>query len=84
MFAIPDGLRLEAIPRDPKDRQSLSRLVLDLDRVSFAVRQTVIESANGDRTENRFTITEVNVEMPGSLFQFAPPPNTKVVSPFGK
>lgn len=84
MFASPHCYRLEVVPRDPNEKQLLSRLVLDFDRENFAIRRTVIESANGDRTENRFTITEVNADMSESLFRFTPPPDTKIARPFAK
>ena len=84
LFANAQTYRLEAIPRDSREKQLLSKLVLDFDRKSFTLSQTSLESPNGDRTENRFVSSQVNQSLDPSLFHFEPPPNVRVVSPFGK
>ena len=76
--------RMDVAPRDPKERQFLSRLVLDFDRKTLLVARTGMESPNGDRTENEYKDSNINQPLDDALFHFVPPSNVKVVSPFGK
>jgi len=76
--------RLDIVPRDTHEKKFLSRLVLDFDRTSSLITRTMMESPNGDRTENQFSSNKVNQALEAGLFQFEPPANVKVVSPFSK
>lgn len=76
--------RLDVVPRDAKERQFLSRLVLDFNRTTLFLARTVMESPNGDRTENQYGPARVNESVDAALFHFDPPSGAKVVSPFSK
>ena len=84
MFASTGAYRLDAVPRDPRDKRFLSRLVLDFDRTSLLLTKTTMETLNGDRTENQFVSIRANQEVDPALFHFEPPNGVKLVAPFSK
>ncbi len=84
VYASPERYRLEAVPRDAREKQFVAKLILDFLRHSFVLERTVMESKNGDRTESRFLDSHINGTLDPSLFRFEPPPGVKVVSPFTK
>lgn len=84
VFENERAYRLEAVPREPRERQFLAKLVLEFERRSCVLLRTGMESQNGDRTENQFRSTQINQPLDPSLFRFDPPEGVNVVSPFGK
>jgi outer membrane lipoprotein carrier protein len=84
VFESERAYRLEAVPRDPRERQFLAKLVLEFERRSCVLMRTEMESQNGDRTENWFLSTQINQPLDPALFRFVPPEGVKVISPFGK
>ncbi|MBE2204848.1 MAG: outer membrane lipoprotein carrier protein LolA [Chthoniobacterales bacterium] len=78
---LPDGYRLELIPRSGGLRRLLQSITLELD-ASLRLRSSNLMGRQGDRLETSYT--NERILPPGSMdFTFTPPPSATVVMPLG-
>ncbi|MGA2751337.1 MAG: outer membrane lipoprotein carrier protein LolA [Verrucomicrobiota bacterium] len=75
---------LVLVPRSASSRKMISSLLIDLAPVDFSLKATELIFADGSSMRNDFSNTVSNAALDDSLFQWTPPPDFKVTSPFAK
>jgi outer membrane lipoprotein carrier protein len=65
----------------PKERQStFEKLALTVDKKTYTIIQVEVFDGLGNVTRTRFVDMKMNVNLPGSFFQFTPPPGAEVIN----
>jgi outer membrane lipoprotein carrier protein len=72
-----DNYVIELAPKDPVG--TLSKLVLTVDKKTYAVLQADVFDGLGNLTRTRFINIKTNVGISHSFFQFAIPPGTEII-----
>jgi outer membrane lipoprotein carrier protein len=77
LSAREENYVVELSPREPN--ATLSKLVLTVDKATYAVIQTDVIDELGNITRTRFLNIKTNVSLQDSLFQFTIPPGTEII-----
>lgn len=76
------GYALELTPRSPSMKRMFQKFDLRLNS-ELLVERTEMIQPNGDRTTTIYT-NQSRAPIPGSTFEFTPPPGTDVTTPLGR
>jgi outer membrane lipoprotein carrier protein len=81
LSAREENYVVELSPREPN--ATLSKLVLTVDKATYAVIQTDVIDGLGNITRTRFLNIKTNVSLQDSFFQFTIPPGTEIIKSQG-
>jgi outer membrane lipoprotein-sorting protein len=76
------GYELELIPRHPSLKRLFQKFNLRLNN-DLQVERTEMLSPNGDRIVTNYS-NQKHSPIPGSTFEFTPPPGTEITTPLGR
>lgn len=77
-----NGYVLQLTPRVPSMKRMLQQFVIRFND-ALQVERTEMSQPNGDRISTAYT-NETRVPIPGTMFQFTPPPGTNISTPLGR
>lgn len=77
-----NGYELDLTPRSPSMKRMFQRLMVRVNR-DLLVERTEMLQPNGDRIVTNYS-NHTRASIPGSTFEFAPPPGTEITTPLGK
>jgi outer membrane lipoprotein-sorting protein len=77
-----DGHQLQLLPRNPSMKRFLQTFSIKINNDLQVVRTEMVQP-NGDRIVTTYS-NETRAPIPGSTFEFTPPPGTEVTTPLGK
>jgi len=81
LSAREENYVVELAPKEPN--ATLSKLILTVDKKSYAVIQTDVIDELGNITRTRFLNIKTNVSLQDSFFQFTIPPGTEIIKSQG-
>jgi outer membrane lipoprotein carrier protein len=79
---IDNGYELDLTPRSPSMKRMFQRLTVRINS-DLLVERTEMLQPNGDRIVTNYS-NHTRAPIPGSTFEFAPPPGTDITTPLGK
>jgi outer membrane lipoprotein carrier protein len=79
---IDNGYELELVPRAPSMKRMFQKFNLRLNKDLFAERTEMLQP-NGDRVVTTYS-NQTRAAVPGSTFEFTPPPGTEITTPLGR